>query len=159
MQVSLKIGSLALLLMLASCSSSSPDASGPSAKDAAAEETSPPRTGEQLVASNDCASCHATNLAGSPKGVPHYSGVYAPNITADPSTGIGGWTDAQIEAAIRDGVDDQGQPLCWVMPRFPLADADLAKIVTYLKSLPAVAQDVPESTCPAHGGAPDASAD
>jgi len=27
----------------------------------------------------------------------------APNITPDPETGIGRWTDAQISAAIREG--------------------------------------------------------
>jgi hypothetical protein len=36
--------------------------------------------------------------------------AYAANITPDPDTGIGKWTDAQIAKAIRDGVDRDGQP-------------------------------------------------
>src|SRR6187397_1382023 len=34
--------------------------------------------------------------------------AYAPNITPDPETGIGKWTDAQLAKAIREGVRPDG---------------------------------------------------
>ena len=35
----------------------------------------------------------------------------AKNITSDPDQGLGKWTDAEIERAIRKGIDRQGHPL------------------------------------------------
>jgi hypothetical protein len=35
----------------------------------------------------------------------------AKNITSDPGQGLGNWTDAEIERAVRSGVDKDGHPL------------------------------------------------
>ena len=57
--------------------------------------------------------------------------VYAPNITPDPETGAGNWTDDQLARAIREGVSHDGRALFPFMP-YPdyraLSDEDLASI-------------------------------
>ena len=45
------------------------------------------------------------------------------------------YTDATLARAIREGVDSQGRPLSWVMPRFALGDEDLSALIAYLKKL------------------------
>lgn len=62
------------------------------------------------------------------------------NITSDPETGLGQWSDAEIEQAIRRGVDRHGRQL---MP--PMAYAyyakvsaeDMSALIAYLRTLPA----------------------
>lgn len=74
--------------------------------------------------------------------------AYAPNITPDPDTGIGRWTDAQLAQAIRDGVRPDksiiGPPMPIEFYRH-LSDADLAAIIAYLRAQPAVKNEVPKS--------------
>ena len=67
--------------------------------------------------------------------------VVAPNITPDPETGIGRWTDEQLGRAIRDGIGHDGRVLFPVMPSHSyrvLSDDDLAAVISYLRSLPPV---------------------
>ena len=42
--------------------------------------------------------------------------VQAQNITSDPETGLGGWTDGEVLRAVREGVDRKGQALFPMMP-------------------------------------------
>jgi cytochrome c553 len=62
-----------------------------------------------------------------------------PNITPDPETGIGRWTDTQIATAIREGRRPDGSI---IGPPMPIAlyrgisDNDLTAIVTYLRTVP-----------------------
>ncbi len=73
--------------------------------------------------------------------VPELGKVVAPNITPDKDTGIGTWTDDEIARAIQEGVNKQGQPLFPMMPYMNfrnLDDEDLASIIVYLRSIPAV---------------------
>ena len=59
------------------------------------------------------------------KGLP--GRVVAPNISPDPNTGAGNWTDDQLARAIREGVGYDGQALFPLMPyqRFrSLSDED-----------------------------------
>src|ERR1700751_515774 len=48
----------------------------------------------------DCQACHTTEggkpFAGGRPFVTQFGAMYSPNITADPETGIGGWTDADF---------------------------------------------------------------
>jgi mono/diheme cytochrome c family protein len=73
--------------------------------------------------------------------------VTAPNITPDPETGIGKWSEADIKKALQDGVRPNGIPLAEVMPTGfykILTPRDLNGIVAYLRSLPPVSNKVPD---------------
>jgi mono/diheme cytochrome c family protein len=74
--------------------------------------------------------------------------VPAPNITPDKATGIGSWTDQQIADAIRNGKapDEQLFPIM-PYPHFHfMSDQDTADLVAFLRTVPPVANDVPERT-------------
>jgi hypothetical protein len=67
--------------------------------------------------------------------------VVAPNITPDPETGAGNWTDDQLARAIREGIGHDGRTLFPMMPyeHFRhMSDEDLASIIVYLRALPPV---------------------
>lgn len=112
-----------------------------------------------LTAVSDCMSCHTTP---GPNGMPDYAkhlgaggflidaGLIkqvSSNITPDKKTGIGSWTDAEIKRAITQGISKSVTwPLFPVMPmdyyKTMTAD-DLSAIVAYLRTIPAVANEVP----------------
>jgi len=61
-----------------------------------------------------------------------------PNITPDPDTGIGRWSDAEIAAAIREGRRTDGTLIGPVMPIAlyrGLSDRDLMAMVAYLRAV------------------------
>jgi mono/diheme cytochrome c family protein len=65
---------------------------------------------------------------------------FGTNITSDPETGIGAWSDAEIDAAIRGGVLRGGEAEAPVMPYYwyaGMGDADAADLIAYLRTLPA----------------------
>ena len=72
--------------------------------------------------------------------------VFAPNITPDPETGAGAWSDDQLARAIREGVGHDGRALFPFMP-YPdlhaLSDEDLASIIVYLRSLAPIRKQWP----------------
>ncbi len=75
--------------------------------------------------------------------------AYAANITPDPDTGIGTWTDEEIIVAIREGKTPDGRiifPPMAVPSYNAMSDDDVAAIVAYLRTVPAVHNEVPEST-------------
>jgi len=74
--------------------------------------------------------------------------VVAPNITPDPETGAGRWTDDQFARAIREGIRHDGRTLFPLMPyaRYrEMSDEDLASVVVYLRSLPDVHNPLPNT--------------
>jgi mono/diheme cytochrome c family protein len=78
------------------------------------------------------------------KGLP--GRVVAPNLTPDPETGSGGWSDDMIARAIREGIGHDGRTLFPMMPYTDfkqMPDEDLASIVVFLRSLPAVRHPLP----------------
>ena len=108
--------------------------------------------GEYLVTIGICASCHSPK---DPEGrlVPgrHLSGgqrvggLLASNLTSDPETGLGAWTDEQIIASIRNGVRPDGAPVRAPMGTFfyrDLSDADVKAIVAYLRLVPPIKNPV-----------------
>jgi mono/diheme cytochrome c family protein len=103
--------------------------------------------GEYLVHAGGCVSCHTV-----PRGTPFAGGralatpfgtFYSPNITPDPDTGIGRWTDAQFVQALRQGRRPDGTSYFPVFP-YPsftnISDADALAIKAYLFSQPAARQ-------------------
>jgi mono/diheme cytochrome c family protein len=77
--------------------------------------------------------------------------IIAPNITSDPETGIGKWSDDAIARAIREGIAVDGSTLFPAMPyeHFrDLSDEDLASIVVFLRSLPPTHSEQPPNKIP-----------
>ncbi len=69
------------------------------------------------------------------------------NITPDPESGVGGWTDGEIIRSIREGVDHKGLGLFPIMPYFiyqNISDQDVAAVVAYMRSLEPVEAMRPE---------------
>jgi cytochrome c553 len=74
--------------------------------------------------------------------------IVAPNLTPDATTGAGSWSDDQLARAIREGVGHDGRALFPIMPYEhyrAMSDEDLASVVVYLRSLPAVHHDLPKT--------------
>jgi mono/diheme cytochrome c family protein len=72
--------------------------------------------------------------------------VVASNITPDPETGIGTWTDGEKIRAIRDGVDKYGRALFPMMPYAgfrTMSDDDVEALVAYLNSLTPIRNRLP----------------
>jgi len=103
-----------------------------------------------------CADCHGdpTQLQANMNGteVP-LSGGYtfeippgnfrARNITPDAETGIGNFSDGLIARALRFGVGHDGRALLPFMEMQGLSDDDLAAVISYLRSEPAIRNPVP----------------
>src|SRR5262245_14529171 len=80
------------------------------------------------------------------KGLP--GRLVAPNITPDPETGAGNWSDDQLVRAIREGIGHDGRALFPLMPYQnyrSLSDEDVASIVVYLRALPPVRAQQPRT--------------
>jgi mono/diheme cytochrome c family protein len=72
--------------------------------------------------------------------------IVAPNLTPDPETGAGRWTDDQLARAIREGVGHDGRALFPIMPYqhyHNMSEEDLASVVVYLRSLSPVHNPLP----------------
>jgi mono/diheme cytochrome c family protein len=96
-----------------------------------------------------CMDCHTERRPEEPAkfgagGKPFYGpwGIsVSANLTPDETSGLGDWSDAEIERAIRTGVARDGHKLFPPMPFAAyqnLASDDMAALITYLRSLPAV---------------------
>lgn len=74
--------------------------------------------------------------------------VTAPNITPDPETGIGAWTDGEKVRAIREGVSRDGHALFPMMPYknfAKMSDDDVHALVAFLNSLPPIRSSMPRT--------------
>jgi mono/diheme cytochrome c family protein len=143
---------------------------GPSSRPAPTEKV---ETNAELVSRGDylanhvmvCVDCHSpkdkSRFTMPPQKGAEYSGgdcygeeagvpgkMCMSNITPDPQTGVGGWSDGQILRAIREGVDKDDNALMPGMP-YPayreMADEDVKAIVAYLRTVPAVSKQVPDN--------------
>jgi mono/diheme cytochrome c family protein len=120
--------------------------------------------GRYLANIMDCAGCHTGGslmgrpdpdryLAGSEVGfeIPPLGVFYPKNLTPDPDTGLGAWSDAEIDRAVRKGQSRNGRPLAPAMPwstYSTLTDDDTRALVAYLRSLTPVRYTVPPDTKP-----------
>src|SRR5947209_19849072 len=110
--------------------------------------------GKYLVTLGGCFDCHtpgyflgkpdmARYLGGSDVGfeIPGVGVFIGPNLTPDPDTGLGKWSEAQIVTAIQAGKRPDGRELAPIMPWRGFANltkSDAYAIAAYLKSLPPV---------------------
>ncbi len=101
--------------------------------------------GRQLAALGNCAGCHtlaggAPNAGGLAMHTP-FGTVYGTNLTPDVETGIGRWTLAAFQRAMREGISRDGH---YLYPAFPYtafaktSDDDLTALYAYLMAQPAV---------------------
>lgn len=108
--------------------------------------------GRLVAAAGDCAVCHTAA-----DGIPNTGGlaletpfgtVYTTNITPDPETGIGNWSYAAFERAMREGIHRDGRHL---YPAFPytafarMSDADMQALYAYLMAQQPVKAAVPKT--------------
>src|SRR5258708_16490649 len=77
--------------------------------------------------------------------------LIAPNITPDKETGAGNWSDDTLARAIREGIGHDGRALFPIMP-YPdyrqMSDEDLASVIAYLRTVPAVRNQLPATKMP-----------
>jgi nicotinate dehydrogenase subunit B len=106
--------------------------------------------GRQLAALGNCAICHtaaggATNAGGLAMQTP-FGTVYSSNLTPDVETGIGNWSQAAFQRAMREGVSRDGH---YLYPAFPYtafaktSDDDITALYAYLMAQPAVTNVTP----------------
>lgn len=103
--------------------------------------------GAYLARAGHCAGCHtarggAAYAGGTAINTP-FGTVFAPNLTPDSKTGLGGWSEAAFWRALHNGRSADGRllaPAC-PYPNFTqVSRSDTADLFAYLGSLPAVAQ-------------------
>lgn len=101
--------------------------------------------GRLIAASSNCVACHTVpggvkNAGGLAMDTP-FGTIYSTNITPDPETGLGSWSFAAFDRAMREGVSRDGR---FLYPAFPytsfakFSDADMQALYAYLMSEPAV---------------------
>jgi len=120
---------------------------------ARAEDAAQIERGAYLALIMDCAGCHMprdqtgmpmveAGMSGATVGfeIPGMGIFWPPNLTPS-KEGLGDWSDAQIEEALRHGVDRDGRVLAPVMPWMSysvMTEADMSALIAYLRSVPAV---------------------
>ena len=120
--------------------------------DRAAAASSEIERGEYLVCIGICSSCHTQKDSEGKtikekflSGGQRVGGLLASNLTSDPETGLGRWSDEQIIASIRNGTRPDGSSVRPPMGTFfyrDLSDADVKAIVAYLRTVPAIKNPV-----------------
>jgi mono/diheme cytochrome c family protein len=103
--------------------------------------------GEHIATIRICKECHTENWSGQSDSVPGLITLSIPNLTAG-AGGVGATnTDEDWVRAIRHGVGHDGRGLA-LMPSgvfYYLSDEDLGALIAYLKSLPAVDNELPRT--------------
>ncbi|HVK86400.1 MAG TPA: c-type cytochrome [Kofleriaceae bacterium] len=133
----------------------------------------PLKHGEYLVTLMHCNMCHTPMTKdGMPDMARMYGGgmefeipflgtgtLYGPNISSDPETGIGKWTEQQVADVIKtmkrpDGTIIQGPMQFYLAGWSKLEDRDVKAIAAYVKTIPPIKNKVPKSTFKPHQGPP-----
>lgn len=110
--------------------------------------------GQYLFNVTSCALCHGNDGAGGPKISSRHSlgTTWTANITPDPQTGIGNWSDAEIARAIRSGIRPDGRQMHWQAMIWDhlsnLAEEDVRALIAYLRDMPPVVNEVPQPRPP-----------
>jgi len=113
------------------------------------------KRGEYIARAADCMSCHTGEtdkpFAGGNPLQSAFGTLYGTNITPDKQTGIGTWTKADFERALRSGVRKDGAYLYPAMPYdayTKMSDADMTALWQYIHSLPAINKPNIDNTLP-----------
>ena len=155
---------LLLASILASCSSkSSTTSSSDSTASAARTPEEKIARGQYLVTIGGCNDCHTPGtlynvpdmsrmLSGSEIGWTGPWGTsYPMNLTPDPETGLGNYTEDDLVTAFRTGHKKDGAPILPPMP-WPnyaaFTDEDAYAVAAFLKSIPPVVHAVPKALPP-----------
>jgi mono/diheme cytochrome c family protein len=111
--------------------------------------------GATLAAIGDCAVCHTAPggrvLAGGLALPTPFGTVFSTNITPDAETGIGGWSEAAFQRAMRQGIRRDG---AYLYPAFPydhftlVTDDDDRALYAYLMTRQPVRATAPANTLP-----------
>lgn len=148
------------LLSLAAASCSKTPSNEPAA---AADTVATAEHGAYLATIMGCGDCHTPGgLYGSPDFQRAYAGSevgwagpwgvsYPRNLTPDPETGIGAWTEDQIVLTLQSGRRPDGTGLMPPMPwpnTATLKPRDIRSLAKYLKSLVPVKHQVPDHVLP-----------
>lgn len=111
--------------------------------------TGDPAAGERVFWASGCASCHAAPgakeddrlvLSGGLRLASPFGTFVAPNISPDPTHGIGGWSLQDFASALKRGVSPEGTHL---YPAFPYTTytrmelQDIADLKAFMDALPA----------------------
>ncbi|WIG55373.1 MAG: Putative diheme cytochrome c-553 [Rhodanobacteraceae bacterium] len=105
------------------------------------------RDGRYLARAGDCEACHTAEggkpyAGGRPVPTP-FGIIYSTNITPDPDTGIGAWSEDEFYRAMHEGIDKKGERL---YPAFPypwfthMTRGDVDAIKAYLDTIKPVRQ-------------------
>jgi mono/diheme cytochrome c family protein len=108
--------------------------------------------GAHLAAIGNCITCHTAEngkpyAGGRPLPTP-FGTIYSTNITPDPDTGIGRWSEAAFRRALHQGVDREGRHL---YPAFPydhftkLTDDDVGKLYAFMMTRTRVRAEAPRN--------------
>lgn len=90
--------------------------------------------GRRLSAVLGCSGCHGADLTGQDWSEPGFGRLWTSNLTR----AVEGYSDAQLEATIRNGRRPDGSDL-WAMPSHlftHLSADDMAGVIAYLRSSP-----------------------
>ena len=108
--------------------------------------------GKYLATAANCLTCHTRDggedYAGGLAFTTDYGTIYSTNITPDPETGIGGYSEDDFEQAMRSGVRRDGKHL---YPAFPytaftgMSDEDVSALYAFIMSLTPVKATTPEN--------------
>jgi mono/diheme cytochrome c family protein len=106
--------------------------------------------GLYIAQAADCASCHTTAggkaFAGGEPLKTEFGVIYSTNITPDDQTGIGRWSEADFDRAVREGVRKDGSYLYPAMPYTnytKITSQDMHALWAYVRSLQPVRHQVP----------------
>ena len=109
--------------------------------------TGDPVHGEEVFWAGGCASCHKakdseepTSLPGGQRFATQFGTFIAPNISSDPTHGIGSWTLENFASALLNGTSPDGKHY---FPAFPyttygrMTDQDVADLWAFMQTVPA----------------------
>ncbi len=105
--------------------------------------------GQELVVIGRCTECHGLDLGGQVTADdPAVGRIYASNLTSGHG-GVGQYyTDADWVRAIRHGIGQDGRSLVITPAQYYyyLSNRDLGAVIAYIKSIPAVDNELPEAS-------------